>query len=786
MTRAPESRLPGPPRASGETEPSPTRSVALHSSPRRTAGLFASLALLLSLLPAPVAAVDPVADGFQPARLDRPPLGGHHADADAAALMPDFIDEVVLDGLDWPIAVDFADDGRVFVAEKGGIIQVFDSLADQTPSVWADIRPNVHDFWDRGLLGMALDPDFLSNGRLYVSYTYNAPPGGSAPAWPDDDCPTPPGETTDGCVVSGRVSALTGGSSEQVLVSDWCQQFPSHSMSGIVFDAAGGLIVGGGDGASFDTTDWGQLGGTLPGTPTAKNPCGDPPGGVGGAMTIPTAEGGALRAQDLRGTIHGDALGLNGSVIRINPETGAAMPDNPTTSGSANARRMIAYGLRNPFRMALNPADGALWIADVGWSDWEEINRLGTPTDAVRNFGWPCREGVSLQPGDYSQLDLCSSLADWTQPKFAYSHGAEAVPGDGCGLGGAIAGMAFYDGGPYPALYDGALFFADYARGCAWVMPLGGDGQPDPAATFHFADLAFPVDLTIGPGGDVFYVDLVGGKIHRIRYVGPNQQPSADVTADPTRGLSPLQVRFDASGSSDPDEDALTYAWDFGDSDGGFNDATGASPSHTYAAGGTYTARVRVNDGRGGTDVAQVVIKVTNGFSDVPPGSIFHDDIAWLAINGITTGCAPNLYCPTASVTRAQMASFLVRALGLTAGASPDLFTDTASTVHRADINRLATAGITSGCTPTKFCPDRVVTRAEMASFLARALDLGGPAPDAFTDDDGSIHEANINRIAQAGITTGCTATTFCPTAPVTRQQMAAFLHRAFAGLFPE
>lgn len=783
-TRAPEPRLPGTRRASGETEPSLTRSVALSRSIRRIAALLASLTLLLTSIPAPVTAVDPIGGGAQPARLDRPPLGGRSTNAGDAFLMPDFVDEVVLDGLDWPVTLDFADDGRVFVAEKSGAIKVFDSLADPTPSTWADIGTKVHDFWDRGLLGMALDPDFSTNGRLYVAYTFNAQIGGTAPVWPDDTCPNPPEQLTDGCVVSGRVSALTSGGGEQVLVSDWCQQFPSHSMSGIVFDADGALIVGGGDGASFDVADWGQFGGSLPNTPTPRNPCGDPPGGVGGVMNSPTAEGGALRAQDLRGTTYGDPVGLNGSVIRIDPATGAAMPDNPTTSGSANERRIIAYGLRNPFRMAINPADGALWMADVGWSDWEEVDRLGVPTDAVRNFGWPCREGMG-PVSDYSPLDLCNSLSDWTDPVFVYSHADEAVPGDGCGTGGAIAGMAFYEGGSYPALYDGALFFADYARGCAWVMPLGEDGQPDPTATMHFGDLSFPVDLVVGPDGDLFYPDLIDGEIHRIRYQGPNEVPDAQVTAAPTWGLSPLKVNFNASGSSDPDEDALTYAWDFGDGDGAFNDATGATPSHTYASGGTYTARVRVSDGRGGTDTAQVVLRVANGFTDVAPGSIFRGDIGWLAVNGITTGCAPALFCPASPVTRAQIASFLVRSLGLTAGGSPDLFTDIAGTVHRADINRLATAGITSGCTTATFCPERVVTRAEMASFLARALGLTGSAPDAFTDDGGSIHEHNINLIAQAGITTGCTPTTFCPDASVTREQMAAFLHRAFAGRFP-
>jgi len=93
----------------------------------------------------------------------------------------------------------------------------------------------------------------------------------------------------------------------------------------------------------------------------------------------------------------------------------------------------------------------------------------------------------------------------------------------------------------------------------------------------------------------------------------------------------------------------------------------------------------------------------------------------------------------------------------------------------------VAAAGITSGCAPNKYCPDDPVSRGQMASFLVRALGLtAGAGVDAFTDDDGTTHEANINRLRYAGLTSGCTPTTYCPNADVTRGQMAAFLHRAF------
>ena len=169
-------------------------------------------------------------------------------------------------------------------------------------------------------------------------------------------------------------------------------------------------------------------------------------------------------------------------------------------------------------------------------------------------------------------------------------------------------------------------------------------------------------------------------------------------------------------------------------------------------------------------------------FNDIGT-SPFRNDIVWLADQGITSGCAPSQYCPMGVVTRAQMASFLVRALGLTSGADADLFDDDDGLIHEADINRLATAGVTSGCDVRRFCPDQPVTRAQMASFLVRALALTtGAGINAFDDDNGLIHEKNINILATASITSGCGPRLYCPAGSVTRGQMAAFLHRAFAG----
>lgn len=536
----------------------------------------------------------------------------------AATLPAGFQESIVFSGLTHPSNIRFSPDGRVFVAEKSGIIKVFDSLSDTTPTVFANLSTNTHDFWDRGLLGLALDPNFPTNPYVYVLYTYDAAIGGTAPTW-GDACPTPPGATTDGCLVSGRLSRLQANGnvmtgSEQVLIEDWCQQFPSHSIGDLVFGADGALYVSGGDGASFNYVDYGQT----------KNPCGDPPGPAGSNLAPPTAEGGALRSQSLRRPA-GEPVTLDGTVLRVDPATGLGLPDNPLAgSSNTNARRIIAYGLRNPFRMTLRPNSNEIWVGDVGWSTWEEINRITNPTDAtVDNFGWPCYEGNGRQSGyDGANLNICENLYNAgssaiTAPYHAYNHNAKVVSTDNCPTGSSsVAGLTFefYNGGSYPAEYAGALFFADYSRDCIWVMFNGPNGHPNPGNIRAFVEAAAnPVDLEIGPNGDLYYADFDGGTIRRIQYFSQNQPPNAIATANPTTGNAPLTVNFNGAGSNDPDAgDTITFAWDL-DGDGAFDDSTLVQPSYTYTNVGTYTARLQVTDNHGSSSTSgPITITVGN------------------------------------------------------------------------------------------------------------------------------------------------------------------------------
>lgn len=159
-------------------------------------------------------------------------------------------------------------------------------------------------------------------------------------------------------------------------------------------------------------------------------------------------------------------------------------------------------------------------------------------------------------------------------------------------------------------------------------------------------------------------------------------------------------------------------------------------------------------------------------------GSPYEADIVALAYAGITSGCRPGYYCPESLVSREQMATFLARSLGL-ATARTDYFWDDGGSAHQSAINSIADAGISSGCGSGRFCPADTLNRAEMATFLVKGLGLPTPTKDYFWDDGWTLHEPAINALAEAGITTGCGGGKYCPTSGLTRAEMATFLVNA-------
>jgi hypothetical protein len=263
--------------------------------------------------------------------------------------------------------------------------------------------------------------------------------------------------------------------------------------------------------------------------------------------------------------------------------------------------------------------------------------------------------------------------------------------------------------------------------------------------------------------------------------VGLNSPPEAAATAAPVIGWAPAVVTVDGSDSYDPDGAIVDWRWSSGTST-----ATGEVTTLALPTIGVHEVTLTVTDNVGATDTAGTPVYLGMDFLDTRT-SIFRTDVAWMSAIGTTRGCNPpvnDLFCPSGEVTRGQMAAFINRQLELPPTVI-DFFVDDGNSVFEDDINRLAAAGITTGCNPPvndEFCPSQRLTRAQLAAFLARAFDLPATSTNFFSDDDGSIFESDINQLAAAGITKGCNPPTndhYCPDEFVSRAQTAAFFRRA-------
>jgi len=232
---------------------------------------------------------------------------------------------------------------------------------------------------------------------------------------------------------------------------------------------------------------------------------------------------------------------------------------------------------------------------------------------------------------------------------------------------------------------------------------------------------------------------------------------------------------------------------------------TDAEVIETNTSGSAKTIRFTAKDANGTIHTRDFPVTTVFGWYELPSwyftinvsglsgtfvdddGSIFEDDVEWLAAKGITKGCTATKFCGSSPVTRGQLAALVHRALD--PYLSVDMgnaisFSDTAGTEFAADIAWLSAAGITMGCESGKYCPHQTTTRGQMAAFLQRAfgdlIPAPTPQPHGFGDVASNTFQTNIQWLADTGITTGCSTTAFCPLGIVNRYQFAAFVHRAF------
>ncbi len=187
-----------------------------------------------------------------------------------------------------------------------------------------------------------------------------------------------------------------------------------------------------------------------------------------------------------------------------------------------------------------------------------------------------------------------------------------------------------------------------------------------------------------------------------------------------------------------------------------------------------------VEGGSGGRLRSQQIANITIAPFGDDEDSIHQYNIGAVSSAGITSGCGPGAFCPTGIVSRGQMASLLARSLGLQPDTNGNQFNDIATSPHRGFINALARAGRIGGYSDGSYRPNDTVSREQIATFLVRAFDvppaMGG---DRFDDIAGSFHRANINAAAARGIAGGCSERSYCPTGSITRAQLATFLARA-------
>lgn len=423
--------------------------------------------------------------------------------AQAIELPDGFVDEAYVSGLSGlPTGFDQSANGWMFISEKSGIVRVaHDGVLLDKP--FLDINEIVNDYVDRGLLSIAVHPQFPATPYVYVLYTYDPPElvsnGHTGYGLPDGEGNrvgrlvryTADAEHGYNEALLSSARVILGTNSNYDAIGEPEGQYDtlipscgpigsptrdclpvdelSHTIGAVRFSSDGSLLVSNGDGASYhDIAD----------------------------MTV----------------MAHDVNSMRGKILRIDPETGNGLPDNPFYDSSdpgSNRSKVFGSGLRNPYSMTIHPVSGTPYVGDVGWHEWEEINGgIG------KDFGWPCYSG---SPGnnahhpDFENLDYCQTLYNsgerYTPPVLGWrqnQEGAASMVGD------------FYFGETFPSHYTGMLFYGDFVQG--WIHYANVDDAAN-VVSYDFAAEVLPMtEIRTGQDGALYYASITSGEIRRIRY----------------------------------------------------------------------------------------------------------------------------------------------------------------------------------------------------------------------------------------------------------------------------
>jgi glucose/arabinose dehydrogenase len=435
---------------------------------------------------------------------------------------PTLTRNTVVSGLVQPTAIDWTPDGQtMFIAQKDGIVRVFrNGTLQSTPFI--DIRSQVNNTRDRGLLDIAVHPDFQNNPYVYLLFTYDDPQVfqnlNNALARPDGNG-NRMGRLIRVTVNTTTWTAIAG--SEVILLGNngtWNVDYNPFVDSTENFNAPPAGVrnwpnPNPQDGRGLNPQDWEHLQDFLAADSTSHT-IGTVEFGRDGMLYVSNGDGTSYNRMDARTVLVQDLNSPRGKILRIDPITGRGLSNNPFYNGNPNSNisKVYQYGLRNPFRFTIDPTNNRLFIGDVGWTRWEEINSAG----AGANFGWPYYEGGSgqnLRTSNYQDLELAQAF---------YNSGQTATPAiyalnHDTGINAIVMGDV-YTGNLYPEQYRGDLFFNDLGRGIVRNVSFDAQGRITSVETFA-TGANIVVQIATGPDGRLFFVDLDGGFVGAWQFV---------------------------------------------------------------------------------------------------------------------------------------------------------------------------------------------------------------------------------------------------------------------------